>query len=79
MTDRDKLLKKNDLAGMEIDQKIQKEHPHNDEVAILRKTLHAVIHGEPIPQEFEAYYEQAESVKAEVKERLSETETVNEE
>lgn len=51
MTDKDKLLKKNKLAGMEIDQQIQKDHPHNDEVAILRKTLHALIHGEPIPEE----------------------------
>ena len=71
MTDKDKLLKKNNLAGMEIDQQIQKDHPYNDEVAILRKTVHALIHGEPIPEEFEAYYEQAESVKAEVKERLN--------
>lgn len=70
MTDKDKLLKKNNLAGMEIDQQIQEDHPYNDEVAILRKTLHAVIHGKPIPQEFEAYHEQAESVKAEVKARL---------
>lgn len=71
MTDKDKLLKKNNLAGMEIDQQIQKDHPYNDEVAILRKTVHALIHGEPIPEEFEAYYEQAESVKAEVKEHLN--------
>ena len=70
MTDRDKLLKKNNLAGMEIDQQIQKDHPHNDEVAILRKTVHALIHGEPIPKEFEAYHAEAERKKAEVKERL---------
>ena len=79
MTNKDKLLKKNNLAGMEIDQQIQKDHPHNDEVAILRKTVHAIIHGEPIPAEFEAYYQEAESVKAEVKARLSETKPVNEE
>lgn len=71
MTDRDKLLKKNNLAGMEIDQQIQKDHPNNDEVAILRKTLHAVIHGEPIPEEFEAYYNEAERIKAEVKAKLN--------
>ena len=70
MTNKEKLLKKNNLAGMEIDQQIQKDHPYNDEVAILRKTVHALIHGDPIPEEFEAYYEQAESVKAEVKARL---------
>lgn len=71
MTDKDKLLKKNKLAGMEIDQQIQKDHPHNDEVAILRKTLHALIHGEPIPEEFEAYHAEAERKKAEVKARLN--------
>ena len=70
MTDRDKLLKANNLAPMEIDAGIRKEHPYNDEVAILRKTLYAVIHNEPIPAEFEAYYDEAERVKAEVKERL---------
>lgn len=71
MTDKDKLLKKNNLAGMEIDQQIQKDHPHNDEVAILRKTVHALIHGEPIPEEFEAYYNEAEQIKAEVKAKLN--------
>ena len=71
MTDRDKLLKKNNLAPMEIDAKIRKEHPYNDEVAILRKTLHALIHGEPIPEEFEAYHAEAERKKAEIKARLN--------
>ena len=71
MTNRDKLLKANNLAPMEIDKEISRDHPHNDEIAILRKTLHAVIHGLPIPQEFEAYYAEAESKKAEVKARLS--------
>lgn len=71
MTNRDKLLKANNLASMEIDKQISKDHPHNDEIAILRKTLHAVIHGLPIPEEFEAYYAEAESKKAEVKARLS--------
>ena len=70
MTDRDKLLKANNLAPMEIDAEIRKEHPHNDEVAILRKTLHALIHGEPIPAEFEAYHAEAERKKTEVKARL---------
>jgi len=71
MNNRDKLLKKNNLAGMEIDKEISKDHPYNDEVAILRKTLHALIHGEPIPEEFEVYHAEAEAVKAEVKERLN--------
>lgn len=71
MTNRDKLLKANNLAPMEIDKSISKDHPYNDEVAILRKTLHAVIHNEPIPAEFEAYYAEAEMKKAEVKARLN--------
>lgn len=71
MTDKDKLLKKNDLAGMEIDHQIQEDHPYNDEVAILRKTVHALIHGEPIPEEFETYYNEAEQIKAEIKAKLN--------
>ncbi len=71
MTNRDKLLKKNNLEGMEIDKSISKDHPYNDEVAILRKTLHALIHGEPIPAEFEPYHAEAERKKASVKERLN--------
>ena len=71
MTNRDKLLKKNNLEGMEIDKEISKDHQYNDEIAILRKTLHALIHGEPIPEEFEAYHAEAEMKKAEVKARLN--------
>lgn len=70
MTKRDKLLKANNLQGYEIDKTITKAMPYNEEIAILRKTLYAVIHGEPIPTEFEDYYTQAEQVKASVKERL---------
>lgn len=70
MTNKEKLLKANNLAGLEINNKITEAHPYNDELAILRKTVHALIHGEPIPEEFEAYYTEAERVKAEVKERL---------
>ena len=64
---RKRLIKKNHLEGFEIDQLIQKKHPFNDEVAILRKTVHALVHGLPIPTEFEEYYAEAESIKAEVK------------
>ena len=71
MTNRDKLLKKNNLEGMEIDKTITEQMPYNEEIAILRKTVHALVHGEPIPQEFEAYYSRAEAVKASVKARLS--------
>ena len=70
MTNRDKLLKANHKEGSEIDREIRKKRPDNEEIAILRKTLHAVIHGEPIPEEFEEYNTEAEAIKAEVKERL---------
>lgn len=71
MNSRDRLLKKNNLVGMEIDTIITKEKPYNEETAILRKTLYAVIHGLPIPEEFETYYARAEAVKAEVKARTN--------
>ena len=71
MTNRDTCIKANHKEGMEIDREIRKERPDNEEIAILRKTLYAVIHGEPIPTEFEDYYTQAEQVKASVKARLN--------
>lgn len=67
MNSRDKLIKKNGLEGMEIDRRITEKHKYNDEVAILRKTVHALVHGLPIPTEFEEYYAEAEAIKAEVK------------
>ncbi len=67
MTSRDKAIKKNHLEGMEIDRKITENHKYGDEVAILRKTVHALVHGLPIPTEFEEYYAEAEAIKAEVK------------
>lgn len=68
MTKRDKLLKANpELKNKEINARITAEHPDGDENAILRKTLYAVIHNLPIPEEFEAYYAEAEIKKAEVK------------
>ena len=72
MTDRDKLLKRNNLAPMEIDAKIRKEHPYNDEVALLRKEIKHIAEQIPVSlsAEFMAYYAEAERKKAEVKERL---------
>jgi pseudouridine-5'-phosphate glycosidase len=67
MTSRDRLIKKNKLEGMEIDRRITAKHKYGDEVAILRKTVHALVHGLPIPTEFETYYAEAEAIKAEVK------------
>ena len=60
-----------DIAkGIKIDKRITANHKYGDETAILRKTLYALIHGLPIPQEFEAYYAEAEGIKASVKEEL---------
>ncbi len=75
MTDLEIMLAKannveNDLYPPEVNKKLTENHPCGDETAILRKTLYALIHGMPIPSEFEAYYAEAEAVKAEVKERL---------
>jgi len=54
-----------------VEEEIKKTHKTSgNEIAILRKTLHAVIHGLPIPQEFEAYYAEAEGIKASVKTEL---------
>ena len=52
---------------------ITAEYKENAEIAILRKTLYALIHGLPIPDEFEAYNTRAEEIKAEVKGRLHPT------
>lgn len=75
MTDLEVMLAKannveNEVYPPEVNKKLTENHPCGDEIAILRKTLHAVIHNEPIPSEFEDYYAEAEAVKAEVKERL---------
>lgn len=72
MTNRDLLLKKNNLQGMEIDKKITENHKYGDETALLRKEIKklATALNVPLSEEFEAYYEEAEAVKAEVKERL---------
>ena len=71
MTSRDRLIKKNKLEGMEIDRKITEQMPYNEEIAVLRKTVYALVHGLPIPEEFEQYNTRAEAVKAEVKARTN--------
>jgi len=72
MTNRDLLLKKNNLEGMEIDKTISENHKYGDENALLRKEIKRLADAlnVPLSAEFEAYYEEAEAVKAEVKERL---------
>jgi len=71
MTNRDKALKANNLQGLEIDKEITKDHPYNDELALHRKAIMALINGEPVPQEFIDYCAEAERKKAEVKARLN--------
>lgn len=73
MTNRDKLLAKNNMDDSEKNALIIAEYKENAEIAILRKTLYALIHGLPIPDEFEAYNQRAEEIKAEVKGRLHPT------
>lgn len=65
----EKLLQKNskDVVQFLVEKKMRKNHTKGDELAILRKTVHALVHGLPIPEEFEAYYAEAEGIKAEVK------------
>lgn len=68
MTKREKLLKANpQLKGKEINRRITAEHPDGDEIAILRKAVHALVTGQPVSQEFIDYYDYAEARKAEVK------------
>ena len=73
MTKRDKLLKANNLHGMEIDRTITDNHKYGDETALLRKEIKrlATALNVPLSEEFEAYYQEAEAVKAEVKARLN--------
>lgn len=69
MNSRDKLIKKNKLEGMEIDRRISENHKYNDETALLRKEIKrlATALNVPLSDEFEAYYAEAEAIKAEVK------------
>ena len=73
MTNRDKLIKANNLTGLEIDKRITENHKYNDETALLRKEIKRLADAlnVPLSAEFEAYYEEAEAVKAEVKARLN--------
>ena len=70
---RDELLKANNLASLEIDAIISENHKYHDENALLRKEVKHLAEAlnVPLSAEFEAYYNEAERVKAEVKERLS--------
>ena len=72
MNSRDRLIKKNKLEGMEIDAIISENHKYHDENALLRKEVKHLAEAlnVPLTAEFEAYYNEAEAVKAEVKERL---------
>lgn len=69
MNSRDKAIKKNGLEGMEIDRRISANHKYGDETALLRKEIKrlATALNVPLSDEFDAYYAEAESIKAEVK------------
>ena len=70
---RDELLKANNLASLEIGAIISENHKYHDELALCRKEIKHIseVLNVPLTAEFEAYYNEAERVKAEVKARLN--------
>ena len=58
--------------GIKINDKISQNHKYGDEIALLRKEIKrlAIATKKPLSPEFEAYYNEVESVKEEVKEEL---------
>lgn len=73
MTNRDKLIKANNLTGLEIDAIITENHKYGDENALLRKEIKRLADAlnVPLSAEFADYYNEAETAKAEVKARFS--------
>ena len=81
MTNRDKLLKVNNLKGLEINALITEAHKYGDEYALLRKEIKHIEDSLMIrpTDEFNAYYEEAERIKEEVKKRLEPDEEISDE
>ena len=78
MTDLEVMLAKannaeNEVYPHEVNKKLTENHPCGDETALLRKEIKRLADAinVPLSAEFEAYYNEAESVKAEVKARLN--------
>lgn len=75
MTNREKLLKANNsdprVYQNEVEAKMAETHTNGDELAILRKAIHALASGQPLPQEFADYYAEAESKKASVRQTMN--------
>lgn len=74
MTDLEIMLAKannveNEVYPHEVNKKLTEKHPCGDETALLRKEIKrlATALNVPLSEEFEAYYEEAEAVKADVK------------
>ena len=62
-----------DIAkGIKINKRITANHKYGDETALLRKEIKrlATALNVPLSEEFEAYYKEAEGIKAEVKSEL---------
>ena len=76
MTNRDKLIKKNNLEGMEISEKITRKYKDNKELALLRKEIRHIEEALNIAptEKFAEYYEDAETAKANIRQRLAEGE-----
>ena len=81
MVDRKKeifLTKKNDVLDKvyvrDVRKSVAKKHKPVDEIAILRKMLYCVAHGEApsdkLIKEFDEYYNEVEKIKTDVKEEL---------
>ena len=58
--------------GIKINERISEKHKYGDENALLRKEIKRLAQAVNVPlsAEFEAYYQEAEGIKAEVKAEL---------
>ena len=58
--------------GIKINERISEKHKYGDENALLRKEIARLAQAVNVPlsAEFEAYYNEAEGIKASVKEEL---------
>lgn len=71
----ERLLQKNrkDVVQFLVEKMMRKNHTKGDEIAILRKEIHHIETALNITptQEFAEYYNEAESAKANVRQRLA--------
>ena len=74
MTNRDRLIKANNMEGLDISGKITKKYQYNKELALLRKEIHHIEQALNITptEKFTEYYQDAEAAKTAVRDRLAE-------